>query len=261
MTGSPQKQEELSVSDAIDIARRHRDQLIAGSEIISRLSYQAGDEEYLSLQNEMNRRAPDIGDSAWGHKYFSLLFPDKLDDYHAEEYQRFHLVKLLKRPPDGTGRYLAAGMFVRLGQELEWPLNHLTSVLNQVNGRPYRTWRVETSLGEAESDTIWPMMRDNDCVAIGWPKVGDLSHFEHNRESKTRIAGLLREHYNLSASVASRKAGEILNFVFGMTEGEPVLAARGERILGLGRIAGPLSIRSGNSQGCFASTQCRVEVD
>ena len=239
MTGSPQKQEELSVSDAIDIARRHRDQLIAGAEIISRLSYQAGDEEYLSLQREMDRTAPDVGNSAWGHKYFSLLSPDKLDDYHAEEYQRFHLVKLLKRPPDGAGRYLAAGIFVRLGRELEWPLNHLTSVLNRVNGRPYRTWRVGTSLGEAESDTIWPMMRDNDCVAIGWPKVGDLSRFEHNQESKMRIGGLLGQHYNLSTSVASRKAGEILNFVFGMTEGEPVLAARGERILGLGRIAGP----------------------
>ena len=238
MKGSSQRQQELSVSDAIDIARRHRDQLIAGSEIISNLPHQAGDEEYLSLQHEMDHRAPDIGNSAWGHKYFSLLFPDKLDGYHREDFQRFHLVKLLKRPPDGTGRYLAAGMFVRLGRELEWPLNHLTSVLNQVNGRPYRIWRVGTDLGEAKSNTIWPMMRDNDCVAIGWPKVGDLSRFEHNQESKTRIAGLLREHYNPSASVATRKAGEILNFAFGMTEGEPVLAASGERILGLGRIAG-----------------------
>ena len=239
MTGSPQKQEELSVGDAVDIARRHRDQLVAGTEIIANLPRDAGDEEYLSLQHEMDRRAPDIGDSAWGHKYFSLLFPDKLDDYHAEEYQRFHLVKLLKRPPDGAGRYLAAGMFVRLGRELEWPLNHLTSVLNEVNGRPYRTWRVGTSLGEAESDKTWPMMRDNDCVAIGWPKVGDLSRLEHNQESKTQISELLRRHHNLSPSVATRKASEMLNFAFGMTEGEPVLAASGERILGLGRIAGP----------------------
>lgn len=238
MTGSPQKQEELSISDAIDIARQHRNQLVAGSEIIANLPPEAGDEEYLSLQHEMDRRAPDIGNSAWGHKYFSLLFPDKLDDYHAEDYQRFHLVKLLKRPPDGAGRYLAAGMFVRLGRELEWPLNHLTSVLNRVNGRPYHRWRVGTSLGESESDSIWPMMRDDDCVAIGWPKVGDLSRFEHNQESKTWISELLRQHYNLSPSVATRKASEILNFAFGMKEGEPVLAARGERILGLGRVAG-----------------------
>ena len=239
MTGSPQKQEELGVIDAIAIARRHRDQLVAGSEILAKLPYLAADEEYSSLQNEMDGRAPNISNTGWGHKYFSLLFPDKLDGYHAEEYQRFHLLKLLKRPPDGAGRYLTAGMFVRLARELDWPLNHLTSVLNQVNGRPYRTWRVGTSLGEAESDTIWPMMRDNGCVAIGWPKLGDLSKFEHNQESKTRIAQFLREHYDLSASVASRKAGEILKFSAVMTDGEPVLAASGARILGLGRIAGP----------------------
>ena len=116
MTGSPQKQEELNVSDAIDIARRHRDQLIIGSEIISSLPHQGGDQEYLSLQNEMDRRTPHLGDSAWGHKYFSLLFPDKLDDYHQADYQKFHLIKLLQRPPDGAGRYLAAeGLFALHG--------------------------------------------------------------------------------------------------------------------------------------------------
>ena len=147
MTGSPQKQEELSVSDAIAIARRHRDQLVAGSEILGRLPYPAADDEYSSLQKELAGGAPDICNTAWDHKYFSLLFPNKLDDYHAEEYQRFHLVKLLKRPPEGAGRYLAAGMFVRIARELEWPLNHLTSVLNRINGRPYRTWRVGNEPG------------------------------------------------------------------------------------------------------------------
>ena len=212
MTGSPQRQTELSVKEAIEIARRHRDQLVDGWEILSNLPCPATDEEYFSLQNELADSAPDICNSAWGHKYFSLLFPDKLDDFHTPEYQHFQLTKLLKRPPEGTGRYLAAGIFVRLAQELKWPMNHLTSVLNRVNGRPYRTWRVGTSLGEAESDTIWPMMRDNNCVAIGWPKVGNLSEFKHNQESKTRIAQLLRGQYGLAPNVAGRKAGEMLKF-------------------------------------------------
>lgn len=239
MTGSPQKQEELSVGAAIEIARRHRDQLVEGSEILAGLPSRATDEEYVTLQRELDRRVPDICNAGWAHKYFSLLFPDKLDDYHAEEYQRFHLVKLLLRPLEGAGRYLAAGIFVRVALELGWPLNHLTSVLNRVNGRPYRTWRVGTSLGEAGSDSIWPMMRDGDCVAIGWPKVGDLSEFEHNRASKSKIAARLGEHYGMSPGLATRKAGEILNFAAVMTDDEPVVAARGERILGVGRLAGP----------------------
>jgi 5-methylcytosine-specific restriction protein B len=54
-----------------------------------------------------------------------------------------------------------------------------------------------------------------------------------------QIAELLRRHYELPANVASRKAREVLNFAFAMAEGDPVLAASGERILGVGRIAGP----------------------
>ena len=239
MTGSHQKQEELSVGDAIAIARRHRDQIVAGAEILSGLTGQATDKEYSYLQQKMDSKAPDVSRVAWGHKYFSLLFPEKLDDFHTEEYQRFHLVKLLQQPPEGAGRYLAGGMFVRLARELEWPVNHLISVLNQINGRPYRVWRVRTNLGKMRSRTIWPLMQDHDRVAIGWPDVGDLSRFAHNQESKAKIAELLSGHYDKAANVASRKAGEILRFATVIAERDLVLAANGERILGLGRIVGP----------------------
>jgi hypothetical protein len=47
----------------------------------------------------------------WGRKYFSLLAPERLDDYHNADYQRFHLVKMLQVPPEGGGRYLCAGRF------------------------------------------------------------------------------------------------------------------------------------------------------
>lgn len=135
MTGHPRGQKELSIEDAIAVARGHRDEMVAGAEALSGLADGATDKEYADLQRTMNRVAPTVSSKAWGHKYFSLLFPGKLDEYHVEEYGKFHLVKLLQRPPEGVGRYLAAGMFVRLSREIGWPLNHLTSVCNQVNGR------------------------------------------------------------------------------------------------------------------------------
>lgn len=239
MTGSPQKQEELSVGDAVAIARRHRDQIVAGAEIFSGLTGQAKDNEYSYLQQELDSKAPDVSRAAWGHKYFSLLFPEKLDGFHTEKYQRFHLLKLLQRPREGEGLYLAGGMFVRLAHELEWPVNHLTMVLNQINGRPYRVWRVGTDLGEERSNTIWPLMKDQDCVAIGWPAGGDLSGLGHSQKFKAQIAERISKQYDLPANVASRKAGEILRFATVMAEGDPVLAASGGQILGLGRIAGP----------------------
>ena len=240
-TGSSRKQRALDIGEAIAIARRHRDQLIAGADILSQLPSQGSDGDYANLQQALEDVAPDVCGVSWGHKYLSLLFPDKLDDYHSKEVQDFHLLKLLQRPPDGKGRYLAGGMFVRLAHELGFHLNEFTSVLNQVNGRPYKgVWRVGTDIGDDSVGSIWQHVRDQSCVAIGWPLIGDLSDMEFDKASRLKIAARLREHYSyMVPNMVSRKAGEILRFATLMEEGDPVVAASGAQILGLGRIAGP----------------------
>ena len=239
MTGSPRKITELSINDAIDIAYKHRNEISAGTEILSNLPENATDAEYAKLQGDLNQVAPTVCDTSWGHKYFSLLFPNKLDDFHAKSYRDFQLQKLLIRPPDGEGRYLSAGIFVRIAHFFEWPLNHLTAVLYRVNGPPYKRWRIGTDLGQDRANSIWPMMRESACVAIGWARLGDLSELEHDKNSKAKIEKSLKANYNLNANVASRKATEILRFATVMKEGEPVLAASGNQILGIGRIVGP----------------------
>ncbi len=133
-TGSPQIPQELTVEQAVDVARRHRDQLIRGVELVDKLPENGSDEDYEQLQHKMNRVAPDVSNLAWGHKYFSLLYPEKLDDFHNPEYQRFHLIKLLQLPPPGEGRYLAASRFVAIANALDIPMNSLTSVLNERDG-------------------------------------------------------------------------------------------------------------------------------
>src|SRR5437868_15501938 len=102
----------------------------------------------LTRQAELARVAPDVQDSAWGHKYLSLLYPDKLDDFHASSYQRYHLIRILQVPPAVDGRYACAGRFVAVAQELGLPMNHLASVLVGRNGDPRAYWRVGTRSGE-----------------------------------------------------------------------------------------------------------------
>ena len=94
-TGAPSNPVELSVEQAVEVARRHRDQLIRGVELLEKLPVNGTDEDYEHLQQEMNHVAPAVSDMAWGHKYFSLLYPEKLDPFHNPEFQRFHLIKLL----------------------------------------------------------------------------------------------------------------------------------------------------------------------
>src|SRR5438309_5956216 len=97
MAGSSQHQVELSVEQAIERARKHRDEFIAGASVLEAFTPEGTDQDYERLQSELSRVAPTVSDLAWGHKYFSLLYPDKLDDFHAPNYQRYHLIRLLQR--------------------------------------------------------------------------------------------------------------------------------------------------------------------
>lgn len=137
VSGSPQNVKPLTVPEAVEIARKHRDQLIRGAERVGTLPELADDAEYRRLQADLDRIAPAVRDLAWGHKYFSLLAPERLDDYHNADYQRFHLIKMLQVPPEGDGRYLCAGRYVAASHELGIPTNHLTTILNHHDGEPH----------------------------------------------------------------------------------------------------------------------------
>ncbi|HSU54153.1 MAG TPA: AAA family ATPase [Candidatus Dormibacteraeota bacterium] len=235
--GSSNKQVPISAPEAASLAEQQRDQLIAAAKLLDDLPENASDAQYLTLQKELDKLAHDATDSAWGHKYLSLLYPTKLDDYHNPEYQHYHLIKLLQTPPRHRGRYAPAGQFVRIARELEMPINHLTTILNQRNPKPRRYWRIGTKLGQ-EGEDIWPLMRDNGFAAIGWAELGNLADIKDNDDFRLIVCDRLCEKYEKKRNVASRKSGEIHNFVNGISEGDLVLAADGRRILGIGRMVG-----------------------
>jgi hypothetical protein len=237
MTGSALNQTQVSLPDAVAIARKQRDQLITAADLLKKLPQNASDTEYAELQKQMDNLSPDVSAYAWGHKYLSLLYPTKLDDYHNPAYQRFHLIKLLQLPPRQPGLYVAAGRFVQIASELGFPINHLTTVLNERDHNPHPYWRIGTRLGEEES--IWELMKNGNFVAIGWAELGNLAKIPSSQNLRDTIRQGLEQHYKTAPNVASRKAGEIRNFVEGISDGDLVLAADGRRILGIGRITGP----------------------
>ncbi|HZF56509.1 MAG TPA: AAA family ATPase [Polyangiaceae bacterium] len=236
MTGSPTAQRELSIDEAVAVARRNKEQLLAGFEVLEHFRASTG-KNYAALQKEMSARAPDLADLAWGHKYFSLLFPDLLDDYHAPDYQRFHLIKLLQAPPSGPGRFIAAGAFVAAARELGVPMNHLTRTLNERHGRPHKYYRIGTGTEEARRSQ-WAKMRDGGFAAIGWPELGDLSDVKLTQESKDRVRELLEQKYPNTPQVIGKSASQVLRFVAGFEGGDLVLAADGAKILGVGMVTG-----------------------
>jgi 5-methylcytosine-specific restriction protein B len=233
MTGSPQHQREIAEQEAVTIARRNRDQLLAGVKLLERLPDGAGDAEYARLQADLAQAAPDLVDTAWGHKYFSLLFPEKLDDYHSPVWQRFHLIKLLELPPEQEGRYVCAGRFVRIMNEVGMPMNHLAHLLNERDGNPHRYWRVLANYSD-HNWQLWDTMRRDGCVAIGWSQLGDLSELKYDQASRDRVQSLMKEHYNSPG----RWAYEVFWFASLMAEGDLVLAFEQNQVIGAGRVTG-----------------------
>lgn len=244
MSGSAQKPKELTVQQAINIARVQRDELLQGANLLQSFPVNGSDQDYANLQRQMNQVAPSVGDSAWGHKYFCLLFPDKLDDFHNPDYQRFHLIRLLQTPPAEYGRYACGGRFVSMADELGLQVHHFTTVINERNGRkPYGYWRIGTREG-TEGASQWEAMKAGGHVAIGWDELGDISRIvalPDNAERQKVLKTLLTQRHSdlyRTEGAAGRAAGEIRRFTADIAEGDLVLAADGATILGVGRITG-----------------------
>lgn len=248
MAGSPKAQHILSLEDAIAISRKQRDELVAGAEVLASLdAAKTSDGAYAQLQTAMEQAAPKLSHDAWARKYWFLINPDRLDDYHSPRYQRFHLLKLLQMPPDRVGildgsapRFICAGRFIAAARELGVPVSTLTEVLSRRDGAIHRYWRVGTTEGDT-STSHWTEMRDGGFISIGWrEQVPDLSETigQDKATAKNRIRDWLLPGYPSNAGVALRKAGEILNFAQEIAETDLVLACEGQTVLGVGRVRG-----------------------
>jgi 5-methylcytosine-specific restriction protein B len=249
MGGSPTAPRVLPIDEAVAIARRQRDELLDGDAVLATLDpNDTSDEAYARVQAAMEKAAPELSDGGWAHKYWFLCHPDRLDDFHSPRWQRFHLIKLLQMPPDGVGildgsapRFICAGRFLTAARELGVPVDTLDGVLNERHGALHRYWKVGTTAGST-GDSQWAAMRDGGYVSIGWPEqIPDLSSgIGGDRAStKAQLRDWLLPLYPTNPGVATRKAGEILNFADVMAENDIVVACEGQNVLGVGRIRAP----------------------
>ena len=240
----------IDVEGAIDVARRQRDALLAGDALLAAMDpADASDEAYARLQAAMVQAAPLLADNGWSHKWWSLIHPDRLDMYHAARMQRFHLIKLLQAPPDGLGtmlptapaRFNCAGRFVGLARQLGVPVPTLTAALNRLHGAFHRYWRVGTDASDS-GESQWPVMLEGGWVSMGWrDQVPDMTEAARlsAKDAKAWVKGKLDESgLYADPGTATRKAGELVNLVREMQEGDLVIACSGRKVLGVGQISG-----------------------
>lgn len=233
MTGPPQQPTRLSTEDAIARARRQRDELLAAARILEAAG-PADHIDYEALHDAIVEAAPEVGDTAWGHKLLSVWFPDLLDHFHSRTFQGFQLLRLLKVP--SNRRYEDARFFVGIARQLGLSLVDLQAAVSRRNGAAYATWRIGTSLDAGQA---WDAMRAGSFIAIGWDKLGDLSDVDATKAGKEAVRARLEADYPNTPQMLSRKATEIFHFVRGAQDRDLVVAMNGAQVLGVGRIVGP----------------------
>ena len=242
-TGSPQKQYQITEDEAISMAREQRDQLLAADRLLRDLPLDAGRPTYQELQENLQEAMPDLAHLGWVHKYLCLLHQDKLDDFHNQRYQRFHLIKLLRQPPETEGLYVAGGDFTGLARKLGMPVIHLTGSLNDRNGSPHSYWRIGTTSGDTGEDHFGEMLKGSH-VSVGFERTGDF--FELGLDTWQKMRDQLAEDYpDMSPSVLTYQAKQMHRFASVMAEDDLVLACDGAKVRGIGRVTGSFRYQEG----------------
>lgn len=148
----------------------------------------------------------------WVHKYFHMIFPDKIEDFHSIEYQKFYLIKMHQKPIKPDGRYALAAQFMRTSKETDIQINNFTFVLVNLFGPLHNYWRIDITNGEI---SYWNDMFTNGYTAIGWHSIGDLKVLDDKQaqESKEEIKRLLNKYYPDNNQNIAKKASQIFSFL------------------------------------------------
>lgn len=227
-TGSPQKPQELTETEALTLGKQIRDALVAGVKII-RESQLDSLETYERLDNDLiiavGNRFYNLG---WVHKYFSIICNDKLCGFHSSDWQ-YHVLRSLKIKP--SDRYYGrSGQISMIQNYTSWFYRQFFDVFDERFGEPRQFIRLGSTDGDKKNYAYeWSK---KSVVGMGWAGIGDLSEFVMGDGiNKRELQDKLRELYFFNDNrTASRKAGELTRF-YSCGENTVFVVMNGERII------------------------------
>lgn len=246
-TGTMSNVVSLSEAEAVAYATRQRDQLLAAARVVQDLQFKPLVRGYFSLQQDVERVAPEFHQVAFIHKALALYYPDALDDYQVGSWQDHMLASMGVEPPAPEQRKLYAGAryFVAALQELreelgdDVPMGYLTGALNRLHGQPVKHWRI----GMGKAGGQWPQMREREMVAVGWEELGDLADIVGGYSSREGVEALKEaigaQWPDKAKSQVGKDARQLWDFYNTIKEGDIIYAASHQTIRGIGVVAGP----------------------
>lgn len=208
ITGSPSRPEELTDEQALSVGKEIRDALIRGSKIIETASLE-NLEDYERLDNDLNAALGKYASWGWVHKYFHMLFPNKLSAFHSTDWQKHILYALLIKPSE---RYFArSGQIAMVSRYANLIYRHMFEACYDKFGGVKKFCRLGTNDREVTYTDEW---KKQNVVGIGWNNIGNLEDFVSGNEinRKAVCEKIQEEYYSDNPTLASRKAGEIATF-------------------------------------------------
>jgi hypothetical protein len=226
MTGTPIHSEKLTEEQALALGKSIRDYLVKGAEVIEQAELNTP-EDYEALDKKLNEETDGKCTFAWVHKYYTILFPDKLTSYHSPDWQRHVLYALRIRPSETYYGRDGQISLVRKLCDLDYP-SFGTAFVDKF-GEIKKFIRLGTT--DNDGNHYAEELRRDGAIGIGWNAVGPLSDYlTGNKINRKALAEALRDNYSSKNNVASRKAGEMATF-YEATDDSVFVAMDGERML------------------------------
>lgn len=226
-TGSPQKSQELTDEEAVQRGREIVNALVKGAEIIEKAQLNSL-ADYEKLDDDLKT---EVGEQfynwAWFHKYYSIMFPEKLSNYHSTDWQCHVLRSLGIKPSEKY--YARSGQISMIENRGDLLYREFGHVFFDKFGGIKSFVRMGTSDDEKSYVAEW---KQRSVIGLGWKALGSLENYTAgDGVDRTAIAEKLEENYYPNDSkTASRKAGEIARF-YKTDENTIFVAMAGEKLI------------------------------
>ena len=216
----------LSKEEALQYAKKIREKLVQCAKIIeSSVINSYADAEKLNTEVESIFKGHT---NMWVHKYFALLFPDKLSNFHSADWQTHVLLACGIAP--SSKPYARSAQIAMIARHTGWHCPELfPAFASRFGDTPKKFYRLGSEIGGESNIEEW---RQKSTIAIGWPAVGSLKGADGKVIERSELVQKLQaEYYHDNKRTASRKAGELTVFyntdessVFVVMSGETPLA-------------------------------------
>ena len=233
-TGSSLKPIDLSEEDALIRGKAIRDGLLKACKIIEDAKLETLD-DYEKLDETLLKETSNeyfYYNWAWAHKYFSIIYPEKLSSYHNDDWQKHILRGLGIKPSEKF--YGRSGQIAIVQRHANWIYRQFMDVALPKFGGVKQFLRLGSSDDERGYASEW---KQKSIVGIGWPAVCSLEDYrdEDGWLDIDKIIAKLKEAYykeESMSSTATRKAGELIRF-FEASSDSIFVVMEGEKLIGL----------------------------